>query len=288
MLLDREQGACQRASEMRLGWVQWRPMGTDHALDKLKQLCARLRAPDGCPWDRQQTLSSLQAYIVEEAYEVVDAIASEDPESLKEELGDLLFQVIFVAQIAEERGWFSLLQVLEGIYAKMVARHPHVFGAATVRSADEVVEQWERLKKKERKASVLEGVPGNLPALLKALRITEKAAAIGFDWEKPKDVLAKVREEVEELAAIVDRVQGQPDELGLQGELGDILFAIANLARHLRIDPEAACQAANHKFMRRFAAMEALASARGLALEALSQDEMESLWEEVKAARPAR
>lgn len=256
-------------------------------MDKLRKLCARLRAPDGCPWDRQQTLSSLQAYIVEEAYEVVDAIASQDPESLKEELGDLLFQVVFVAQLAEEKGWFDLMEVLEVIYAKMVARHPHVFGAVTVRSAEEVVEQWERLKKKERKASVLGGVPGNLPALLKALRITEKAAAIGFDWEKPKDVLAKVREEVEELAAIVDRAQTKPDHVGLKEELGDILFAIANLARHLGIDPEAACQAANHKFMRRFAAMEALASARGLALEKLSQDEMERLWQEVKAASPA-
>lgn len=217
----------------------------------------------------------------------MDAIASQDPESLKEELGDLLFQVVFVSQLAEEKGWFNLLQVLEAIYAKMVARHPHVFGTATVRSAKEVVEQWERLKKKERKASVLEGVPGNLPALLKALRITEKAAAIGFDWEKPKDVLAKVREEVEELAAIVDRAQSQPDEMGVGEELGDILFAIANLARHLHIDPEAACQAANDKFIRRFAAMEALASARGLTLEALSQDEMESLWQEVKAPGPA-
>lgn len=245
-------------------------------------MCARLRAPDGCPWDREQSLESLRAYIVEEAYEVVDAITTGDPEALAEELGDLLFQVIFVAQLAEEKGWFDVLQVCELIHAKMVARHPHVFGNVHVTGAREVVQNWERIKKGEKQRGALAGVPESLPALLKTLRITEKAAALGFDWEKPEDVLVKVREEVEELAKVVGRAKEEADEARVREELGDVLFSIANVARHLKVDPEAALQAANRKFAQRFAAMEQLANARGWSLDACTMDQLEALWQAAK------
>ncbi|MGC8917045.1 MAG: nucleoside triphosphate pyrophosphohydrolase [Thermoanaerobaculum sp.] len=257
-------------------------MGDTHPFDRLRELCARLRAPDGCPWDREQTLESLRAYIVEEAYEVVDAMTSADRDALAEELGDLLFQVVFVAQLAEEKGWFDVLKVCELIHAKMVARHPHVFGDLRLATAREVVDNWEKLKKSEKKRGALAGVPESLPALLKALRVTEKAAAFGFDWQKPEDVLAKVREEVEELAAVIRRSRGAASEAQLREELGDILFSIANVARHLGVDPEAALQATNRKFMARFATMEQLAAAQGLTLDACSSEALEALWEEAK------
>lgn len=257
-------------------------MGGDHPFDRLRALCARLRAPNGCPWDREQTLESLRAYIVEEAYEVVDAITAGEPEALAEELGDLLFQVIFVAQLAEERGWFDVLKVCELIHAKMVARHPHVFGDVRVASAQEVVQNWERIKKNEKKRGALAGVPESLPALLKTLRITEKAAALGFDWERPEDVLAKVREEVEELAKVVSRSKEEADDARVREELGDVLFSIANVARHLGVDPEAALQAANRKFAQRFASMEAFAAAQGLSLDACTMDQLEALWQRAK------
>jgi len=258
-------------------------MDESHPLEKLRALCAHLRSPQGCPWDREQTLESLCAYIVEEAYEVVDAITSQDPRALQEELGDLLFQVVFAAQLAWEKGWFDLTSVLEFIHAKMVARHPHVFGDTKVASAQEVVQNWERLKKKENKFGTLAGVPACLPALLKAVRITEKAAALGFDWEKPQDVLAKVREEVEELGQAVKLAHSEGDQARLREELGDVLFSIANVARHLGLDPEAALQASNQKFMQRFTAMEALAEAAGQNLGSLRPEQMEELWQQVKS-----
>jgi len=270
--------------EAQLPGVESAAMGETHPLDALRALCARLRGPDGCPWDREQTLETLKPYIVEEAYEVVDAIAAQDPRALEEELGDLLFQIVFVAQLAEEQGWFDLAKVMRLAHAKMVARHPHVFGEVKVADAQEVVQNWERLKKKEKKRGTLEGVPPSLPALLKALRITEKAAAVGFDWAKPEDVLTKLREEVEELSGVVARAQ-EEDRQTLREELGDVLFSIANVARHLGVDPEAALQASNHKFMRRFAAMEAMAAERGSSLEALSAEELEALWQRAKASQ---
>lgn len=257
-------------------------MSEQHPLDTLRALCARLRAPDGCPWDRQQTLGDLRTYIVEEAYEVVDAIASDEPQHLREELGDLLFQIVFAAQMAEEQGWFDLSDVIRFVHAKMMARHPHVFGEERLATAQQVVENWERLKKKEKGRGALAGVPASLPALLKALRMTEKAAALGFDWEKPREVLAKVREEVEELARVVDGAGQEGEQARIREELGDVLFAMANVARHLGVDPEAALQAANHKFQRRFAAMEELAAARGQSLENLSLSELDALWEQAK------
>jgi nucleoside triphosphate diphosphatase len=258
-------------------------MSEGHPFDALVALAARLRAPDGCPWDREQTLESLKTYIIEEAYEVVDAIDSGDPATLSAELGDLLFQIVFAAQLAREDGRFDIDDVCRKIHAKMVYRHPHVFGDVEVASAGEVVRNWEVLKTQERRASgALGGVPRQLPALLKALRITEKAAALGFDWERATDVVAKLEEEVRELIAELGPDPAARLKEGVREELGDVLFVLANLARQLAIDPEAALQGANDKFARRFGAMEDQARRQGVALSSLSLAELDALWEAAK------
>ena len=258
-------------------------MGEGHPFDALRALSARLRAPDGCPWDREQTLESLKTYIIEEAYEVVDAVSDEDPSKLAGELGDLLFQIVFAAQIAREQGWFDIEEVCRRIHAKMVYRHPHVFGDVEVSGASEVVRNWEALKSREHQArGALAGVPRQLPGLLKALRITEKAAALGFDWERASDVMAKLEEEVKELAAELGPDPAARAREGVREELGDVLFVLANLARQLGIDPEAALQGANEKFIRRFASMEDQARARGVALGSLTLAELDALWEVAK------
>lgn len=259
-------------------------MDEDHPFSALRSLCARLRAPNGCPWDRAQSLDSLKAYIIEEAYEVVDGIAGGDPSRLRSELGDLLFQIVFAAQIAEENGWFDVLDVCRSIHAKMVRRHPHVFANGTASSPAEVVRNWEQIKQGEGgNESALAGVPRHLPALLKALRITEKAAALGFDWERVADVAAKLEEEVAELAEHLERPASEREEQRVREELGDVLFVMANLARQLGLDPEAALQGANDKFVRRFSAMEMLARERGVELRALKPHELDALWEVVKS-----
>jgi len=258
-------------------------MNEPHPFDALRSLCARLRAPDGCPWDRAQTLESLTTYVIEEAYEVVDGMTSDNPDELAGELGDLLFQVVLVAQIASERGWFDILQVCRRIEEKMIRRHPHVFGDVTVESADEVVRNWEQIKRGEdRSRSALDGVPRRLPALLKALRITEKAAALGFDWEKVEDVVDKLQEEVGELReSLAESATGSTTE-AVREEFGDILFVMANLARQLGIDPEAALQGANHKFTKRFVTMERLSAERGTDLATMSLAELDALWNDAK------
>jgi MazG family protein len=257
--------------------------GESRPFDELVSLCARLRAPDGCPWDREQTLETLKTYIIEEAYEVVDAISAGEPAGMRAELGDLLFQVIFIAEIAREKGWFDVDAVCRGIHAKMVRRHPHVFGEREVSGAAEVVRNWEAIKQEEEaERGALDGVPRVLPALLKALRITEKAAALGFDWERVDDVIAKLREEVDELGAEVGPEWGEATRERAREELGDVLFVMANLARQLGIDPEAALQGANEKFSRRFAAMERAVRERGTALSSLTPPELDGLWAEVK------
>ncbi len=250
----------------------------------LRALSARLRAPDGCPWDREQTLESLKTYIIEEAYEVVDAISDPEPRMLAAELGDLLFQIVFAAQIAAERGLFDIDDVCRGIHAKMVRRHPHVFGDVEVRGASDVVRNWEAIKAKEpREGGALSGVPRQLPALLKALRITEKAAALGFDWKRARDVVAKLEEEVAELKEELAPDGGVPSREGVREELGDVLFVMANLARQLGVDPEAALQGANEKFARRFGAMEDEAQRRGAHLASLDPAQLDALWNLVKA-----
>ncbi len=254
------------------------------AIDELVAIMDRLREPGGCPWDREQTLDTLRGYLLEEAYEAADAAASGDPEKLREELGDLLLQIVFMARIARENGWFDLDGVARGISEKMVRRHPHVFGDRTVADADEVTRNWEAIKEAEREGreaqSALDGIPASLPALLKAFRMTEKAAALGFDWERPGDVMAKLHEEVDELEREVGA--GEAARERVRDELGDVLFVMANLARHLGVEPETALQGTNAKFMRRFRAMEAEARRSGRALRDMTLAELDALWNRAK------
>ncbi len=247
----------------------------------------RLRDPGGCPWDREQTLHTLAPYFLEEAYEVVDAIADGDPAKLCEELGDLLLQIVFVARIARENDWFGVDDVCETISEKMVRRHPHVFGDREVSGSAEVLQNWEDIKRDERagtgESSVLDGVPSSLPALLKAYRMTEKAAAVGFDWRKPADVMVKMREEMAELEKELVKGEASANER-VRAEMGDVLFVLANLARHLKVEPETALQGTNATFMRRFKAMEELAQAKGRDFRDMDLAEQDGLWDEVKEA----
>ena len=252
--------------------------------ERLLEVMARLRGPGGCPWDREQTRTSLKPYLIEEAYEVLEAIESGQLSGLEEELGDLLFQVVFHAQIAAERGDFAMAQLLERLIAKMVNRHPHVFADATVGTPAEALAQWEAIKQREatdagRERSVLDGVPRALPALLRAQRMQSKAARVRFDWPDATAAWEKVREEVGE----ADRAltTGHRDAIG--EELGDLLFSIVNVARLAGFDAEDLLQSANEKFRRRFAAMEAELGARGMSVGQAGPEELERSWEAAKA-----
>ncbi len=254
-----------------------------------------LRAPGGCPWDREQTLQSLRPFVLEETYELLDALDRNDIASLREELGDFLYEAVFLAQIAEEAGHFSIGDAVEGIATKLVRRHPHVFTpdgvplaeAAPGLSSQEVVAKWEDLKAAERGAegrvekSILSGVPKTLPALLRAYETCARAATVGFDWAGPGDVLDKMDEELRELRVAVRERAEQPD--AVEDELGDLLFAFANYARKLGVEPEAALRRAADKFQGRFEAMEHLATADGVALKSLTLDQQNTLWLRVKA-----
>ena len=256
------------------------------AIDRLIAIMDRLRGPGGCPWDREQTLHTLSGYLLEEAYEVADAVASGKGEALCEELGDLLLQIVFMARIARENGWFSIEDVADSISEKMVRRHPHVFGETEVAGTEEVVRNWEEIKREERRdqpeASVLDGVPAALPGLLKAYRMTQKAAAVGFDWDRPGDVIDKLKEEVAELEAEVR--SGEEVSINrVRGEMGDVLFVMANLARHLGIEPETALGETNAKFQSRFRGVEKRARVVGRKLSDMSLEELDALWNEVKA-----
>ncbi len=247
----------------------------------------RLRDPEGCPWDREQTMESLSGYLLEESYEVVDAIGSGDGEKLCEELGDLLLQIVFLSRIAREKGWFDADKVCDAITDKMIRRHPHVFADREVANSTEVKRNWEDIKRDERgedrPRSTLDGVPQSLPALLKAFRMTEKAAAIGFDWRRPHDVIGKLHEEVGELEQELE-VFERADVRRVRDELGDVLFVMANLARHLGVEPETALQQTNTKFKRRFQFMEASALAAGANLREMTLDEQDALWDRAKEA----
>jgi len=257
------------------------------SFDRLVAVMDRLRDRDGCPWDREQTLNTLAGYLLEEAHEVVDAISVGDPLLLREELGDLLIQIVFMARIAGEQGWFDVDDVCDAISDKMVRRHPHVFGDREVDGSDEVVRNWEEIKQQERAndsdRSTLSGVPASLPGLLKAFRMTEKAAAVGFDWRRPSDVMGKLHEEVGELEAELDALEGATADR-VRHEMGDVLFVMANLARHLGVEPETALQETNAKFKRRFQAMEVRARERGTRLWDLNLEQQDELWELVKSA----
>jgi nucleoside triphosphate diphosphatase len=244
---------------------------------------AALRDPDrGCPWDKEQTFATIAPYTIEEAYEVADAIARGDFAGLPGELGDLLFQVVYHARMAEEAGRFGFADVAHGIADKMVRRHPHVFGDAAVRSATEQTEAWEAVKKAERATraenGVLAGVPTGLPALARAAKLTARAARVGFDWPDAAAVLAKLDEEVAELRA--ELPDARPERLA--DEVGDLLFVLANLARKLDLDPEACLQQANLKFSNRFNAVEQASADAGKTLPEMSLEEMEDWWQKIK------
>ncbi len=260
-------------------------------LGKLARLMERLRAPDGCPWDHAQTAQSLRAYVLEEAHEVAAAIDAGDLEQLAGELGDLLFQVVFLAQIGREQGVFDLQTVIDRIHTKMVERHPHVFGDRAAADARAVHQAWERRKLEQAGAdrrSLLAGVPTSLPALVAAYRMTQKAAGVGFDWPDAAPVLAKVREELGELEAAGVGPEPPLDPAAVVEELGDLLFTVTNLARHLAVDPEAALAQSNRKFRRRFAALETEFAARGRSLADATLAELDAGWEVVKAAERAQ
>jgi len=255
----------------------------------LLALVERLRAPDGCPWDREQTTADLRAYLLEEAHEVAAAIDSGDPDALCGELGDLVFQFAFLCRLADEQGLFSAADAIDRVLDKMIDRHPHVFGDEELADARAVRESWERRKVRtqdHQRSSLLDGAAAaTLPALVAAYRLTQKASGVGFDWPDADAVLAKIDEERAELQHEVER---RSDEAGarrrLRSEVGDLLFAVANLARHLDIDPEAALAETNLKFRRRFAYIEQGLERRGKRLDQATLEEMDELWNEAKAA----
>ena len=263
--------------------------------DRLVEIMRTLRAPNGCPWDREQTLASLRPFVLEETYEVLEAIEQGTPQALREELGDYLYEAVFLAQISEEDGAFTIADAIDGICDKLVRRHPHVFerqaGEDAITSG-EVIERWETMKARERAAAgetdrkamaktTLSGVPRTLPSLLRAYEISARAAAVGFDWARPADVLDKIEEEVAEVRQEVE--SGATGNLSrAEEEMGDLLFAIANLSRKLGIEPEAALRQANEKFTKRFDALEHAFAERGKALQSARLDEMETEWQRIK------
>jgi len=263
----------------------------------LVTLMERLRAPDGCPWDREQTYATLAPMLLEEAYEVFEAVeeAREGQSAeLRDELGDLLFQIVFYAQVAKERGDFSIADVTDRVHAKMVRRHPHVFGDARADNTTEVLRNWEAIKAEEKRAagkdatkdsSLLDGVSSKAPALMEAHQLSTKAARVGFDWQRIEDIFAKIQEEVAELRAAIDvhaQSGDEADHAAVREEVGDLLFAVTNVARHLQVEPEAGLKLTNRKFRRRFRYIEETLRLRGQEFEATTLDELEALWQEAK------
>ncbi len=249
------------------------------AFRELVDIVHRLRAPGGCPWDREQTAKSLKSYIVEEAYEVLDAIDAERPEEICEELGDLLLQVVLQSEIAAEEGTFDVEDVARSISRKLVDRHPHVFGDTKVENAREVIVNWEQIKKREKSGrGLFDGLPKQLPALQRAARIGEKAARVGFDWTNPEDVRLKVAEELEEL----DEAVSSGDMDHARDELGDLLFAIAQWARHLGQQPEEALRECCSRFQERFGKMERAMADAGTSFEKADVTQLEEFWQQIK------
>ena len=240
-----------------------------------------LRSDKGCPWDREQTHESLRPYLIEEAYEVLDAIDAKDDNELKIELGDLLLQVVFHAQLAHEEGLFSIDDVSSAVSEKLIRRHPHVFGDAKADTSDQVLTNWEKIKQSEKgpgKKSVLDGLPSHLPALLKAFRIQEKVARVNFDWQDIKAVFGKIREEISEL----EEAHDSTDQAAQEEEFGDLLFSLVNLARHLKVTPEDALRFTNEKFIRRFNYIEEKMSLTGESMDDATLEQLDLLWDEAK------
>jgi tetrapyrrole methylase family protein/MazG family protein len=252
---------------------------------KLLNIMEKLRGEKGCPWDKEQTKESLKPFILEEAYELIDAIDEGDPEKIKEELGDLLFQIVFQCQIASERKEFDMSDVIKEIGKKMIARHPHVFGNANYKTKDEVLQHWEEQKRREGKlrASILDGVPETLPSLLRAHRLQDRAAKVGFDWIKVTDVIKKLDEEMKEFKNALEGKQREE----IEDELGDIFFMLVNISRFVGINPEDALRKTIAKFISRFSFIEMRAADQGRKLLDMTLDEMDKLWEEAKGKRGA-
>jgi MazG family protein len=251
-------------------------------VSRLIEIVERLRAPDGCPWDREQTHESLRSALVEECYEVVEAIVNADDKNLSEELGDLLLHVVMHAQMAGERGAFDFREVVDGVCDKLVRRHPHVFGAGEAADSGEVLRQWEQIKRAEKGegASIMDGLPASLPALLRAQNAQKKAARVGFDWGSSAGVFEKLEEEFAELREAL----AQGESRRVEEEFGDVLFTAVNLARHLHVDAETSLAAATTKFMARFRKVERKISESGRKIEACTPEELEACWEAVKSA----
>lgn len=247
---------------------------------RLKEISAILRAPGGCPWDREQTPASLKPYLIEEAYEVIDAIDSADTKDYREELGDLLYQVYAHAQIAEEESLFTVEDVAQGIVDKLIRRHPHVFGNEDINDSKGVKDRWEKIKKEEKEGrrSVLAGIPRHLPALTMAYRVQEKVSHVGFDWEKIDDAVKKIDEELDEFK---EAVSNNSSEM-MKEEAGDILFSIVNVLRFRGIDPEDALRGTVNKFIKRFGYIESVSAEQGKSLNSMTLEEMDKLWEESK------
>jgi MazG family protein len=262
------------------------------AFQELVDIMRRLRGPGGCPWDREQTIESLRGFVLEETYEVLDAIDRGDHEALRGEIGDLLFEGVFLAQIESDEGRFTVTDSLRAISAKLIRRHPHIFGstASHVKTPTQVVEQWEQIKAREQKdagearRSILKGVPKSMPSLLRAHEIGTRVAAVGFDWAQAADVVVKIEEEAAELR----RAVGHESRARAEEEMGDLLFSIANLARKLGIEPESALRKANEKFSARFEALERAFEARGASVHDATLEEMETEWERIKSAPATR
>ncbi|MEO8042782.1 MAG: nucleoside triphosphate pyrophosphohydrolase [Acidobacteriota bacterium] len=264
-----------------------------NSFDELLSVMARLRAPGGCPWDREQTYATLSQYLLEEAYETFDAIheadATGDTANLREELGDLLLQVVFHATIGAEKGDFTIEDVAAGVTQKLVLRHPHVFGDVKLERAEDVLDNWDTLKANERAASgkklkehdsILDDVPVHFPGLLEALKLTKRAAKVGFDWKDQEQIFAKLGEEIDELKAAIE----EGDTSHIDEEIGDLLFVIVNLARRLDVEPETALKKTNRKFRKRFRFIEDALSKSATSLEEASLEKMDGLWNEAKAA----
>lgn len=251
-------------------------------MDKLLSIMQELRSHQGCPWDKQQTMASLKPFVIEEAYEVVEAIDSGDRAKVCEELGDLLLQIVFLSQIGKEEDVFSFEDVLQEIHDKLIRRHPHVFGDETAENAQEVLHRWEQIKQEEKndqqRKSILEGTPKALPGLLRAHRLQDRAARVGFDWQKTSQVLEKVEEEFEELKKALE----ENDPCQMEKEFGDILFALVNLSRFIQVNPEDALKGTIHRFISRFQYIEEHAVGNGIELHTLSLEEMDRLWNEAK------
>lgn len=268
---------------------RWSRAGAKFA--DLVRVMARLRAPGGCPWDRKQTFDTIKSYLLEESYEVMDAIDAKDWKGLAEELGDLLLQPVFFAEIAEEQGLFSISDALDSINQKLIRRHPHVFGDLPAETPEDVKQRWDEIKRQEKAeqgkaahTSVLDGVPRTLPALVEAEKISQKAAGVGFEWPEIRGVLDKLQEEAAELVRALEKQSASE----IEHEVGDLFFTVVNLARFLKVDPEQALRKSNWRFRRRFAFVEGKVAAKGGALTDAPLDQLEEWWQEAKTEEANR